>query len=256
MADSKRYLDKHAPYAGLHVQDYFMNEVWVLLRKQQRQQCGRWMQCKVPISHHNTHTQCLREPQQLGRIQLWWKAGFTWRAHTTLPEADGAVRGAVASHQPPSTHWCRRCKGKPDFLNLRLRSPWLCPYERVVRSSFEATPLAIPPIASCLGSQGGSARPKRDSFQRKLNGKFRSRDARNALPSFNGDWRIWNKRSLGQIQPTYAVGPFGPEDQTKSGLEKNAQFEYSVDTGASAPAALMYSSSPTVPDSTIKPPSL
>lgn len=62
MADSKRYLDKHAPYAGLHVQDYFMNEVWVLLRKQQRQQRGRWMQCKVAISHHNTHAMFTRTP--------------------------------------------------------------------------------------------------------------------------------------------------------------------------------------------------
>lgn len=53
----------------------------------------------------------------------------------TLPEADGAAWGAVASHKPHGSLWYHRCKGNPGFLNLQLGSPWLCPHEWVVWSN-------------------------------------------------------------------------------------------------------------------------
>lgn len=135
-----------------------------------------------------THTQCL--PQQLVNIStgLYNKPVFTWRAHTTLPEAVGAFQGAAASHQPHSTRRCQRWKGNLDVLSLQLASPWLCPHKWLVWSTFEANP-PWPPLLLHPGFVHGVALlgPNYTSFRE---GKFNCGDAPNALLFFNRDRRI------------------------------------------------------------------
>lgn len=158
-------------------------------------------QCKVPKSQHKAHAAFMRTPA--GRMCPfgWDEAGFTWRAHITLPEADGAAWGAAVSHKPHGSLCYHRCKGNLGFLNLQLGSPWLCPHTWVVQSSSEATLLAIPPIARWLSSQGGSAGSKLNYFQKKLKRKFSSRTYQ--MPS-----HLWIKIEV--YETSSALGRFNP----------------------------------------------
>lgn len=169
-----------------------MNEVWGSLQKYQRQQQAR---CSARFPTPTKGTCSVYENPSSWDVFSCDEAGLTWRAHITLPEADGAAWGAVASHKPHGSLWYHRCKGNPGFLNLQLGSPWLCPHEWVVWSN-PCSHLFHCNLASFTGWLCWAQ--MKFLSEKKLKRKFRSRDATNAFTSFeitiiyshNWDWSI------------------------------------------------------------------
>lgn len=140
-----------------------------------------------------THTQCL--PQQLVNIStgLYNKPVFTWRAHTTLPEAVGAFQGLPPATQHLSVPEMERKSRCPKFS----ASITLAVSTQVVGLEHFWSKPPWPPLLLHPGFVHGVALlgPNYTSFRE---GKFSCGHAPNALLFFNRDRRIWKKWLLGQ----------------------------------------------------------